>query len=634
MAVTTDGKESAPVSRHGLALTGAYLVGLGLVFVGQRLVGEPGLGRTLLGGLGVAISGGALTVRLLGRTRMASAAARVETIAAALYGAGLVAMGLYWLTTSNGLEMLGIRETAAGDHLSAILGALWIALMVCSLFALLFVELSYATMPIAGAVEIKRVHTSAAAGLTLALALIYLMAFNFTATEFEVRRDLSYFKEATPSEATVRMVERLDEPIEVVLFYPQSNEVLERVRPYFEELQRHTDNVQLRVVDHVLAPRLTKEHRVRRNGTVLITRGEQGESFPVGLELEKARSRLKRLDKNFQVRFSTVSQPPMILYTTVGHGERITRHLDEAGRGGIYKLTQLVRRFGLRHRNLGLAQGLASHVPEDAAVVAVVGPTQTFLPEEVESLVRYARGGGRLLLTLEPGEPAGLEPLLEELGLELGEGTLTHEQLYRLLTDTTADRAAIISNRYSSHPAVTTVTRATKGVATVFYHAGHLSKRRDLDQQRINFIIRSISGTWADLDGDLTYDPGEEHRMTYSMAAAVTLPEAGDDDDGNEAGEDDEDEGRAVVIADADVFSDRVIGNEGNHQLAADVITWLSGYEGGAGQIELDDDPAIEHTRGQDALWFWSTVVLIPAAVLLFGLIFTARRKARPGRSS
>jgi hypothetical protein len=621
------------VPRHGPVLTGAYCIGLLLVFVGERIIGESGLVRTVLDGVGLALCVGALAVRLLGRARATANAARVETVTALLYGLGLVALGLYFLTTPTGSEYLGLDDETT-SLLPAALGVAWMGLLVCSLFTLIFVELSYATMPVAGAVELRRVSLSGASGLSLGLALVYMFNFNYAATQLEVRRDLSYFKTSMPSEATHRMVRRLQAPVEVTLFFPRSNEVLERVRPYFDELSSQSKNVVVEVRDHVMAPALTKEHQIRGNGYVLVRRGQQGKAFNVGLELERARRNLKRLDASFQENFSSVIQPERIFYTTAGHGERTNRSRDQAEQMGIADLTTFVRRFGLKHRSLGLAQGLGAQVPEDAAVVAIVGPDRAFLPEEVEALVRYARGGGRLLLMLEPDQPAGLEPLLDLFGLQLEPGRLAHEELHRLLTSTRVDRTSLVTNRYSSHPSVSTVVRAARGVATVFFNAGHLTEK-ETDGPRVSTIVRAVPGTWADLDGDLQFDGDQENRGNFIMGAAVVLPAAGAGTEGAEgetaegAATADAAEGRAVVFADGDVFTDRVFRNEGNFWLAADNILWLAGQEELTGQITDEEDRPIEHTRQQDRWWFWSTVVLIPAAVLIFGLVYTSRRRWR-----
>jgi hypothetical protein len=177
------------------------------------------------------------------------------------------------------------------------------------------------------------------------------------------------------------------------------------------------------------------------------------------------------------------------------------------------------------------------------------------------------------------------------------------------------------------------VAREAKGVATVFYQAGHLGKRDGGGggQPRVSFIVKSMPGTWNDRNGNLQIDREEEARMTYNLGAAVTIPvepapeppDAGPAKAAAAAPR----EARAVVLADADVFSDRVFGNDGNRLLAGDSLLWLMGEEGGAGLTQSEEDEPIEHTRGQDALWFWSTVVLVPALVLGFGIFYTARRR-------
>ncbi len=130
--------------------------------------------------------------------------------------------------------------------------------------------------------------------------------------------------------------------------------------------------------------------------------------------------------------------------------------------------------------------------------------------------------------------------------------------------------------------------------------------------------------------------------MTYSIGSAVTVPNGaaaspaptkrpGSDDESD----DEPQEGRAIVIMDADVFTDRVFQNRGNWDLGGDVLQWLAGSQGPVGRIESVEDTAIEHSRGQDSLWFGLTVGLVPFLVLAFGLIFSSRRrKQKPGRPS
>jgi len=609
------------VPRHGPALTGAFVFGLVLVYVAQRVVGESGTARTLLLGLGLALSGGALVLRLLTRGRAPEQAQSIEGLMAILYGVGLLGLGVYGLSTPEGLDLLGIRESESAEPIRVVLAVAWAVLISCSIVPVIFVELSYAGMPVAGAVEPRRIMMSAASGLTAALALIYLLAINYTANVYEVRRDVTYFKVTEASESTVRMIEQLDEPVEVVLFYADANEVLDQIQPYFDQLGSTSERLKVRVTDHVLEPALAKEHRIRGNGHILVKHGEQGETFEIGTKLESARRRLKRLDSTFQQHFMRAARPGRVLYVTTGHGERTGSARDQGEGEGITVFEQVIRQLGAQKRNLGLSQGLASEVPEEATAVAIIGPTERLLDEEVAALQRYAEGGGRLLILPESGVDDGLDPLLATLGLGRGEGTLVHERHHLTVTNTMADRGFILTNRFSSHPTVTTVQRTSSRVAMVFAGAGHLTELERNDP-RISVIIRSMDGGWADRDGDLEHDRGEESRSTYNIGAAVTTTVA------------EGDEGRAVVIADADVLSDRLMGSKANADLSVDTLRWLIGDEDVIGETTSEEDIEIDHTRDQDVLWFWGTTILIPLAVLALGILVSMRRRGRRRRSS
>jgi hypothetical protein len=45
--------------------------------------------------------------------------------------------------------------------------------------------------------------------------------------------------------------------------------------------------------------------------------------------------------------------------------------------------------------------------------------------------------------------------------------------------------------------------------------------------------------------------------------------------------------------------------------------------------VTSEEDVPIQHTREQDVLWFWATVLLAPALVLGVGFFVTRRRGRR-----
>src|SRR5262249_27612995 len=146
-------------------------------------------------------------------------------------------------------------------------------------------------------------------------------------------------------------------------------------------------------------PSKAKELGVSGNGTVVISRGGRKESMNIGLELEAARSQLRDLDKQVQKRLLQVAKPGRTVYLTAGHGERGTAPANDTDkRLTVRDLREVLQQQGYAVKDLGAAEGLAADVPNDAAVVAVIGPQKPFLPEEAAALQRYLDRGGRVFL--------------------------------------------------------------------------------------------------------------------------------------------------------------------------------------------------------------------------------------------
>ena len=86
----------------------------------------------------------------------------------------------------------------------------------------------------ATSVDSYRVSAMITSGLTIALAAGFLMVTCNVADQRNIRRDVSYFKTSSPGSATIAMVKSISEPVKVLLFFPEINEVKEEVRRTFE----------------------------------------------------------------------------------------------------------------------------------------------------------------------------------------------------------------------------------------------------------------------------------------------------------------------------------------------------------------------------------------------------------------
>lgn len=600
----------------------ALAIGLVLLYVGERIADPEGTGRTLCTGLAALLSVAALAARLF-LWRAAKGERKLVEGRLLLGTAGVIlAELLYALTTAKGLALLGVAD-AADSKLPALLSVGCALLLLCSAVPLLFMELSYASMPSDPSVERRRIDVSAHGGLTVALAIAALFFVGFGMNAWGKKWDLSYFKTTRPSASTFKLVGRLGQPVKVYAWFPKVNEVRDQVMPYLRDVAAASHGkLRVQELDQALRPKLAREQRVSKNGTLVLELEGKRETISIGLDLEDARGKLRRLDGEFQKAFLKVTRPGRLLYVTTGHEERgdPEAHDDEAMGTDDWKT--VLAELGVATKNLGIAQGLASQVPDDATAVAVLGPRKPFMPEEARTLARYVQNGGHLLALLDPDDDHGLGPLLEGLGLEMKPGVLVNAQTFIPRDRTPSDQAMVYSNRYSSHPTVSSASRLASRTATIVVRGGALTKR-DGARGNVTLTIRTDPRTWLDLDGDFTYDEGPERKESYSIAAAVAFP--GTSGSGADA------EGRAVVVADGDFVTDQVLRNLGNVTVVADSVRWLVGEAELPGPPESEEDPKIEHTREQDKLWFWGTIAVVPGLVLLTGMMIV--RRTRRGSS-
>jgi hypothetical protein len=664
---------SAVRKRSTILATALLLAGVVLIFTGQRILTEQSISQMLTyGGLLV------LLVAVGLRTAaFATAHGDVRGVEGRLLGAYAGVCGslvLYALSTAWGAEKLGLSPETA-EKVSGPLYVLWTAVVLVSLFAILFIEIVYLRMPIAESVELRRVRTSLQAGVTLALTIIFLLSANYVATARDVRKDVSYFRTTEPSKATLSLVQKLDKPMHVILFYHQGSDVLGQVKPYFDALTAANGKLSYEVTDVALAPELASKHKVRDNGNVLLVTGledapppkddkskddkskddkskdkkddkpgqdnkakidnSKGEFFRIGTELTESRVTLRKLDATFQQSFTKLTRPERTLYLTVGHGEHNAKGTDQKPEDGTTTMNEILRRLNLKTQDLGLAQGLGSKIPDNASAVLIVGPTEPFVREEVNTLVDYVHKGGRVFAMLEPGSDSGLGPLLESVGVELLPGVAASDTSHMARNYNDSDKGIVFSNRYSSHPSVTTVSRHQREVATVFVNGGGLKQvtGKGESKPRVTFPLRSDPQFWRDLDGNFRRDAQEKTEMMNMMAAVSidrTGPAAAKPKDGPDAknAKDESGEGRAVVIADGDFITNKIATNNGNLLLFVDSLAWLVGNEDLSGESSSEEDIAIEHTSDRDKVWFYGTTFVVPLPIALAG-VWVARRRRR-----
>lgn len=632
----------------------AFGLGLILIFIGERLFGHESAVRGVMTMVGVVLVLAVTGVR--GWTTLGTTGSRrkVERTLLLCHLGTLVALIIYALTTNWGLSKLALSE-ASTTRFAGAATVLYAVILLGSVVPVLMIELalgqalrtSFDLAPTAGpdvGVEYYRVRDIGWSGLSIALASAFLMVTCQVANQRNVQRDVSYFKTSAPGESTKNIVKASAEPVKVLLFFPDPNEVKEQVKDYFAALAAASGKITVEEHDRFVSAELAQKHKVTKDGAIVLVKGtgdaEKSEKFDVDTEIEKARkgaSRLRNFDREVNAALMKLVREKRKAYLMSGHGEvsdpdSIPPELkDRVPERRTTVIKKWLGELNYEVKDLGLID-LATSVPSDATLVIMLAPTLPLQPAEWDALSRYLDNGGRLLIALDPKAEPGLGPLEGKLGIRFNPADLTDDKAYLPQRGTPADRRFAITTQFSAHASTTSLSRSVdKGM--ILIDAGALEDAPVAaggTAPTKTIIIRSMESSFLDYNNNFAFDAATEKRQRWNVGAAFEGPKLKDADGKDKDGY------RVLAFSDVDLFVDVVMPSAMGRAavtlvsgpLFGDAIKWLGGEELFVGEAVSEDDKPIKHTKNQDAKWFTLTIVGGPLVVLTLGLVGTwARRK-------
>ena len=531
-------------------------------------------------------------------------------------------------------KVLGTKP-APDTFLTKALLATWLLLGTLGFFMGLGVEWAQMSNGRGDYAEPQRVRMAAVGWLKIGMLAVMMAALNFVAVKKNVTWDLSYLKTTQPGESTVKMLQSLGQDVEVVLFFPQGNEVLSQARLYFDSLGVRTPKLTVQYKDVEVSPVAAEDYKVSRNGFAVLRSGGQTERFDIGLTITAARKNLKNIDADFQKALLGVTEKRKNLYFTRGHGELSWSAGDEGSPLKSIKLLEgFLRNLNFNMRYFGVGDGATREVPADADAVVVVGGDQPFLDEEARAIQAYVENGGRLLVMFDIDAPteatisngvrdAAKDPLvkwLAEAGLRYEPKVLANTENFVAATRSDADVWFLFSNVFTSHESVQSLARNEQRAAVLTFRSGYFVTSQDVKEWKVTDTIRSLSDTFVDETRDFKFNEAKEKREPRVIGAVAERKV--DISKGLKPG-------RIVAFADASTVSDPIIRNQANLIYFVDGLRWLVGDVKSSGVASSEEDIRIRHTNKEDVAWFYGTIALVPGLVLILGA-FATRRARRP----
>jgi ABC-type uncharacterized transport system involved in gliding motility auxiliary subunit len=480
-----------------------------------------------------------------------------------------------------------------------------------------------------------RYTISGVVAVVLVIALTVMV--NWLSARRFMRADWTTTQIYSLSEKTENILADLEDEIRVVVFMTPQTSMYDQVQELLQRYKAASDKVTVEHIDPEREPlrttQLAEQFGVQVADTVVfiygdrtkyVTSDQMAEMDYSGMQYGQGPTmRSFKGEEQFTSAILSLVAPdvPKVYFVT-GHGEAA---LAGAG-GGASDRSLRILEEALKRENMETADTtlLSGEVPEDADVLAIVGPTRAYTEAEIEALGTYLDGGGRVLVALDPLiEPTGtMRPT--RLEAMLGErGVVVHDDL---VVDPSRrlpfyDLSAVYLEDFPAHP----ITRGLEGFAVLFT----VSRSIVAEGDGATVLVQTSDEGWGEADlgmllrgepvaSDDTDNPGPA-AVGVAVENVAVSPGV---EDAEEIGY------RLVVFGDSDFLTDLDISNAGNAVLAANAFNWLTAREDLVG-IPPRDVEQVSLFLSQQQMRNLALLVLVgmPGAAIVAGILVWRRRR-------
>jgi hypothetical protein len=264
---------------------------------------------------------------------------------------------------------------------------------------------------------------------------------------------------------------------------------------------------------------------------------------------------------------------------------------------------------------------LATGSEPEAQVIAVIAPSEPFSADEAAALRAHLERGGEALLLLDPGPETGLEELLLDYSVELGQDFVVDlSGIGQLLG---ADVSVPVVIQYGDH-AIT--EKLASGTMSFFPFTRSVSVD-DLGEGEAKALLLTHRSSWGEIDlspltgegGKVEYDPESDRPGPLSLAVAVKA-------DADSAGAEG-DKARLVVFGDSDFASNQYFGQQANGELLVSSLRWLvEGEDKLSIPARVPRFNPINLADNQGDWVLWISVFILPFVVAMSGFVIMLRR--------
>ena len=319
------------------------------------------------------------------------------------------------------------------------------------------------------------------------------------------------------------------------------------------------------------------------------------------------------------------SQETKKAYFTTGHGEL---SLANTKRDGISTVEER-----LTEQNYVVDQVILvgkGAVPKDCSVLIIAGPATPFTDEEKGMVLKYLKEGGSVLIMLDPNSKSGIEAIVQQYGILVG-----NDYVYETSRDKTTQAGGPLSPLCTPRD-TSEVTEKLKDQSFLFPFVRSMSPYIPMQGVVLKRLVASSPDSWAetDMESAKTVNTGakpsrneKELKGPITVAVIAESEQALPDSLATR-------QNPTYKVRSAFFGNSRFITNEAatlfanNMTLFLNTLNWITKNEK---VIEITPHTVvftpIELRDSERRTITWVTLVLIPFAIMMAGIVVWYRRR-------
>lgn len=406
-------------------------------------------------------------------------------------------------------------------------------------------------------------------GALILSAVTLIVCVNYLANKHNKSWDLTQEKLNSLSDETTKVLSGLKNDVEIKVFYsgkqPRVDEAKAQLRQLLGQYKDASGKLKVSFINSYMEEAEASKYLL----------GEaESRRAPISAFVENGQRRI-RVEEPFNegaltsALIKSTRQGETKIYFLKGHGEKDIASNDTRG---LRELVTQLEDASYKVEPLELME--KKGVPEDAAVVAIVGPTSAYLDPELTWLREYIQRGGHLLVAVDPGQHHNLANLVKPMGVEF-----SNNYVISPVQQVSNGGPATVPTTFD---ATSEITKSLSGAGYgVFPVASEV--RPAPDKSADITVTEIVKADQTFTLSDITKPPPQKPALATASLGVVAKgkvakaqTETKDAANGDKAGEDKGKSFEAVVFGDSDFMSNGALLAGLNRDLAMNAIAQLT----------------------------------------------------------